>query len=69
MGTITGLEVNTDMQVIREDGTTIENLYATGELMFGNVFNEVYPMSGTALTTCISSDQIASDHAVQTMVK
>ena len=69
MGTITGLEVNTDMQVIREDGTAIENLYATGELMFGNIFNEVYPMSGTALTTCISSGQIASDHAVQTMAE
>lgn len=63
MGTVTGLEVNTDMQVLREDGTAIDNLYATGEMIFGNMFNMIYPMSGTAIGTCISSGQLAALHA------
>lgn len=69
MGTIAGLAVNTNMQVVKEDGAAVENLYAIGELMFGNMFNTLYPMSGTAITTCISGGQIASDHAVATMAK
>lgn len=67
MGTITALDVNTDMQVLREDGTAIENLYAAGELIFGNIFNNVYPMSGTAITVCISSGQLAAQAAAASM--
>ena len=51
MGTIAGLAIDTNMQVVKEDGFGIENLYAIGEQMFGNVFNTWYPMSGTAITT------------------
>lgn len=64
MGTITGLKVDDTMHVVREDGTPVENLYATGELIFGNMFNDLYPMSGTALTLCISSGQLAAQDAV-----
>ena len=64
MGTITGLKVDDTMHVVRQDGTPVENLYATGELIFGNMFNDLYPMSGTALTLCISSGQLAAQDAV-----
>ena len=67
MGTIAGLAVDTNMQVVKEDGSVIENLYAIGELMFGNVFNTWYPMSSTAITTCISGGQLAAEHAVLTI--
>jgi fumarate reductase flavoprotein subunit len=69
MGTIAGLAVNTDLQIVREDGSAVENLYAIGELMYGNMFNTLYPMSGTALTICISGGQIAATHAVETMIQ
>lgn len=64
MGTITGLAVNDEMQVMTESGQPIANLYAIGELMFGNIFNDVYPMSGTALTMCITGGMVSAEHAV-----
>ena len=63
MGTITGLKVDEQMHVVKDDGLPVENLYAVGELMFGNVFNDLYPISGTALTICISSGQLAAQDA------
>ncbi|MBQ6565351.1 MAG: FAD-dependent oxidoreductase [Clostridia bacterium] len=63
MGTVAGLKINENMEVVKENGEPIGNLYATGELIFGNLFNNVYPMSGTAITTCISSGQLAAEHA------
>lgn len=67
MGTITGLEVNTDMQVVDEKGAAIENLYAVGELIFGNVFNKLYPMSGTAIGISLSSGRLAGIHAAESL--
>ena len=59
-GTIAGLAVDEEMRVIREDQTVIENLYAVGELIYGNWFNGNYPMSGTGLGGCVSSGRIAA---------
>jgi fumarate reductase flavoprotein subunit len=59
MGTIAGLKVNTKMQVVNANDLAIPNLYAVGELIFGNYFNQRYPMSGTANTTAMSSGRIA----------
>ena len=69
MGTIAGLKINSNMEVVKENGDPVGNLYATGELIFGNLFNDVYPMSGTAIGTCISTGQLASDHAAAAMSK
>ncbi len=60
IGTIAGLAVDEEMRVIREDQTVIENLYAAGELIYGNWFNGNYPMSGTGLGGCVSSGRIAA---------
>ena len=67
IGTITGLAVDEKMHVITEDGQAIENLYATGELIYGNWFEGGYPMSGTGLGGCVSSGRIAAADAVESI--
>lgn len=64
IGTITGLAVDASMKVLREDGSAVENLYAAGELIYGNWFQGGYPMSGTGLGGCVSSGRIAAADAV-----
>ncbi len=46
--TLNGCRINTDMQVIREDGTAIEGLYATGDAS-GGFFSTTYPNLMTGL--------------------
>ncbi|MBO7709442.1 MAG: FAD-binding protein [Lachnospiraceae bacterium] len=46
--TLDGCRINTDMQVIREDGTAIEGLYATGDVT-GGMFANNYPNLFTGL--------------------
>ncbi|MBO5543377.1 MAG: FAD-binding protein [Oscillospiraceae bacterium] len=46
--TLDGCRINTDMQVIREDGTAIEGLYATGDCT-GGFFANNYPNLFTGL--------------------
>ena len=46
--TLNGVRINTDMQVIREDGTAIEGLYATGDAT-GGFFATTYPNLFTGL--------------------
>ncbi|MCD8347658.1 MAG: FAD-binding protein [Lachnospiraceae bacterium] len=46
--TLNGCRINTDMQVIREDGTAIEGLYATGDCT-GGFFSQTYPNLFTGL--------------------
>ena len=46
--TLDGCRINTDMQVIREDGTAIEGLYATGDAT-GGFFANNYPNLFTGL--------------------
>ena len=46
--TMDGCRINTDMQVIREDGTPIEGLYATGDCS-GGFFANTYPNLFTGL--------------------
>jgi predicted oxidoreductase len=46
--TLDGCRINTDMQVIREDGSVIEGLYATGDCS-GGVFANNYPNLFTGL--------------------
>ena len=46
--TLDGVRINTDMQVLREDGTVIEGLYATGDCT-GGFFANNYPNLFTGL--------------------
>jgi fumarate reductase flavoprotein subunit len=63
IGTMPGLKVDENCQVIGANGEPIENLFAAGELMFGNVFNRVYPATGTAIALAIYTGRIAGETA------
>lgn len=63
IGTMPGLKVNENCQVIGANGEPIENLFAAGELMFGNIFNRVYPATGTAIALAIYTGRIAGETA------
>lgn len=64
MGTFGGVKTNDDYQVVREDGTVIENLYAGGECANKLMYNQVY-MSGSAVQFALTSGRIAGSHAAQ----
>ncbi len=65
MGTIPGVSVDETMKVLNAEDKPIENLYAVGEMMFGNVINKHYPMCGTAISLSITGGRIAAQDAVQ----
>ena len=67
MGTVAGLEINDQMQVVNDQGEAIPGLYAAGELIFGNVFNQIYPMAGTGIDVALSSGYLAGIHAGQNL--
>ncbi|HCX65216.1 MAG TPA: FAD-binding dehydrogenase, partial [Eubacteriaceae bacterium] len=62
MGTFAGVEINDNMQVLREDGSIIGNLYAGGEMANKALYNQVY-MSGSAVQWALTSGRLAGEHA------
>ena len=48
-GTIPGIEVNELCQVLDGEGAPVENLYAVGELIAGNVYTRQYPGAGIGI--------------------
>lgn len=63
IGTMPGLMVNENCEVLGSNGQPIENLFAAGELVFGNIFNRVYPATGTAIAQAIYTGKIAGEAA------
>ena len=59
IGSIPGLKVDADCAVLDADGQPIEGLHAAGELIFGNVFDNAYPCSGTGVGTSCYTGTIA----------
>ena len=59
IGSIPGLKVDADCAVLDAEGTPIPGLYAAGELIFGNVFSNSYPCSGTGMGTSCYTGTIA----------
>lgn len=56
---LTGLKVNENCMVLTNSGAEIENLYAVGELVIGNLFNN-YPSSGSAIGSGIYEGAIVA---------
>ena len=50
IGSMGGLVIDTDAQVLKEDGSPIPGLYATGEVANGGFYNVEYPASGSSLS-------------------
>ena len=60
-----GVDVNPSMQVLRDDGSIIEGLYAVGEMSNQTVFGKVYPTCGGSVNYCIYSGRIAGASAAE----
>ena len=58
-----GVDVNNAMQVLREDGSVINGLYAVGEMSNQTVFGKVYPTCGGSVNYCVYSGRIAGADA------
>ncbi|MGI5929308.1 FAD-binding protein [Pseudoflavonifractor sp.] len=60
-----GVEVNENMQAVREDGTAIENLFVAGNDGFGNIMatGAEYPIGGDAGMWVFGSGYIAGEQA------
>ena len=63
IGTEAGLNVNERCQVLNADEEPVENLYAAGECMMGNYFNDYYLVGGGSLANCLMSGRIAAEAA------
>lgn len=63
LGTLSGIKVNLDSQVIDTDGNVIPGLYAAGEVANGMFFNKVYPASGTSIQMCLTFGRVAGQNA------
>lgn len=68
-GTITGLQVNEKTELIDADGKVIENVYAVGELIAGNVFSSKYPGAGFGISHALNSGRLAVINAVNELLK
>lgn len=66
MGTFGGVKTNENFQVLREDGSVINNLYAGGECANKVLYNQVY-MSGSAVQFALTSGRIAGEHAAKSI--
>ena len=64
IGSIPGLKVSDTCEVLGEGDKPIEGLYAAGELIFGNVFDNAYPCSGTGVGTSCYTGTIAAKAAL-----
>lgn len=65
LGTMSGLRINLDTQVIDKAGNPIAGLYAAGEVANGSFFNEVYPASGTSIQMCLTFGRVAGKNAAE----
>ena len=50
IGSMGGLVINADAEVLKDDGTAIPGLYATGEVANGGFYYLEYPASGSSLS-------------------
>ena len=62
-GTVGGLKTDYDSQVLREDGSVIEGLYAAGETCNGEYYYRLYPSGGASLLFGSVTGKIAGANA------
>lgn len=62
-GTIPGIEVNDNCQVLDGEGQVVEGLYASGELIAGNAFTRQYPGVGIGVSFAANSGRFAAETA------
>ena len=65
IGSMGGLVINTDAQVLSEDGEAIPGLYATGEVANGGFYDVEYPASGSSLSLGMTYGMEAGRNAAE----
>lgn len=66
-GSIGGLVINENAQVLNESDQVIPGLYAAGEVANGQFMYRQYPGSGTAISLYLTYGRIAGQHAAQSI--
>jgi fumarate reductase flavoprotein subunit len=69
IGSMGGLKINGDAQVLDTSGNAIPGLYAAGETANGQFFGKEYPASGSSLSICVTFGRIAGAKAAAESVK
>jgi succinate dehydrogenase/fumarate reductase flavoprotein subunit len=64
-GTIGGLKIDFESQVLREDGSAIPGLYAAGETCNGEYMYRLYPSGGASLLFGSVTGKIAGANAAK----
>jgi len=67
IGSIPGLKITENTEVLNASGEVIPNLYAVGELVFGNTFSKWYPASGTGMGVSVYTGTIAGQEVVHNL--
>jgi len=65
IGSMGGLVINTDAQVMGTDGNAIAGLYASGEVANGGFYYQVYPASGSSLSLAMTYGLEAGRNAAE----
>ena len=65
IGSMGGLVINTDAQVMGTDGNPIAGLYASGEVANGGFYYQVYPASGSSLSLAMTYGLEAGRNAAE----
>lgn len=63
--TMAGLEVNENCQVVTTQDQVVPNLYAVGEIAFGNCFFDEYVCGSCAIQIAVNMGRIAGESAAQ----
>ncbi|HWQ51823.1 MAG TPA: FAD-dependent oxidoreductase [Terriglobales bacterium] len=68
-GVIPGIEVDGETRVLDGNGTPVPNLYAAGELTFGNITNNRYPGTGIGISYASFSGPLAINTIIADLSK
>jgi succinate dehydrogenase/fumarate reductase flavoprotein subunit/uncharacterized protein with FMN-binding domain len=69
IGSLVGLKVNENCQIIGENDTPIEDLYGVGEVCLGgNILSMLYS-GGCSIATALNSGRISAEHIAKTINK
>ncbi|MDR0761361.1 MAG: FAD-dependent oxidoreductase [Treponema sp.] len=63
IGSMGGLKINVDSQVLSTTGAVIPGLYAAGEVANGDFYYQQYPASGSSLSLAITFGRVAGQKA------
>lgn len=65
LGTFGGPRINLQGEVLNKEGQAIKGLYAAGEVANGQLFDTIYPASGSSITMSFTLGRIAGSEAAK----